>query len=47
MSFNTNIGSTALAGEFAYRVDEPLQIDDVELLYMGMPEQLANAGSTS
>jgi hypothetical protein len=43
-SFNTNIGSTALAGEFAYRVDEPLQIDDVELLYMGMPEQLANAG---
>ena len=44
MSFNTNIGTTALAGEFAYRVDEPLQIDDVELLYMGMPEQLANAG---
>ncbi|GGW88513.1 DUF1302 domain-containing protein [Alteromonas halophila] len=44
LSFNTNIGTTALAGEFAYRVDEPLQIDDVELLYMGMPEQLANAG---
>lgn len=44
LSFNTNIGSWALAGEFAYRVDEPLQIDDVELLYMGMPEQLANAG---
>ncbi|MBU2976897.1 DUF1302 domain-containing protein [Alteromonas sp. C1M14] len=44
MSFNTNIGSWALAGEFAYRVDEPLQIDDVELLYMGMPEQLANVG---
>lgn len=43
-SFNTNIGTTALSGEFAYRVDEPLQIDDVELLYMGMPEQLANAG---
>ena len=43
-SFNTNIGTTALAGEFAYRQDEPLQIDDVELLYMGMPEQLANAG---
>lgn len=42
-SFNTNIGTTALAGEFAYRVDEPLQIDDVELLYMGMPEQLANS----
>lgn len=44
LSFNTNIGTTALAGEFSYRVDEPLQIDDVELLYMGMPEQLANAG---
>ena len=42
-SFNTNVGTTALAGEFAYRVDEPLQIDDVELLYMGMPEQLANS----
>lgn len=44
LSFNTNIGQTALAGEIAYRQDEPLQIDDVELLYMGMPEQLANAG---
>ena len=43
-SFNTNVGETALAGEIAYRKDEPLQIDDVELLYMGMPEQLANAG---
>ena len=44
LSFNTNIGETALAGEFAYRQDEPLQIDDVELLYTAMPEQLANAG---
>lgn len=44
VSFNTNIGTTALAGEFAFRQDEPLQIDDVELLYMGMPEQLANVG---
>ena len=43
-SFNTNIGNTALAGEFSYRIDDPLQIDDVELLYTGMPEQLANAG---
>lgn len=43
LSFNTNIGETALAGEFAYRKDEPLQIDDVELLYMAMPEQLANS----
>ena len=44
VSFNTNIGETAFAGEISYRQDEPLQIDDVELLYMAMPEQLANAG---
>ena len=44
VSFNTTVGETALAGEFAYRQDEPLQIDDVELLYTAMPEQLANAG---
>jgi hypothetical protein len=43
-SFNTNVGETALAGEIAYRVDEPLQIDDVELLYAAMPQQLALAG---
>ncbi|MGB3726771.1 MAG: DUF1302 domain-containing protein [Glaciecola sp.] len=44
LSFNTTVGETAVAGEFAYRQDEPLQIDDVELLYTGMPEQLAAAG---
>lgn len=44
VSFNTTVGETALSGEFSYRQDEPLQIDDVELLYTGMPEQLANAG---
>jgi hypothetical protein len=44
LSFNTNLGETALAGEIAYRVDEPLQIDDVELLYAAMPQQLAIAG---
>lgn len=43
-SFNTAVGETALAGEIAYRQDEPLQIDDVELLYAGMLQQLANAG---
>lgn len=42
LSFNTTVGETALAGEFTYRQDEPLQIDDVELLYAGMAEQLAN-----
>ena len=44
LSFNTTIGETAFAGEFAFRKDEPLQIDDVELLYTAMPEQLALAG---
>ncbi|GGO69480.1 DUF1302 domain-containing protein [Bowmanella pacifica] len=44
LSFNTNVGETALAGEVAYRQDEPLQIDDVELLYAGMPQQLAAMG---
>ncbi len=44
LSFNTTIGETAFAGEFTFRKDEPLQIDDVELLYTAMPEQLALAG---
>lgn len=44
MSFNTTFGETAVAGEFTYRQDEPLQIDDVELLFAAMPQQLANAG---
>ena len=40
-SFNTTVGETSVAGELSYRQDEPLQIDDVEILYAGMPEQLA------
>jgi hypothetical protein len=44
MSFNTTIGDTAVAGEISYRQDEPLQIDDVELLFAAMPQQLANSG---
>jgi len=43
LSFNTGIGDTSLAGEMAYRIDEPLQIDDVELLFAGMPEELARS----
>lgn len=45
MSFNTTIGDTAVAGEISYRQDEPLQIDDVELLFAAMPQQLANSGN--
>ena len=44
VSFNTTIGTTAVAGEISYRQDEPLQIDDVDLLFAAMPQQLANAG---
>lgn len=44
LSFNTTVGTTAVAGEMTYRQDEPLQIDDVELLFAAMPQQLANAG---
>jgi len=44
MSFNTTIGTTAVAGEISYRQDEPLQMDDVDLLFAAMPQQLANAG---
>jgi uncharacterized protein DUF1302 len=44
MSFNSFIGTTAIAGEITFRQDEPLQIDDVELLFAAMPQQLANAG---
>lgn len=43
LSFNTSLNETAIAGEIAYRQDEPLQVDDVELIYAGMPNQLANA----
>lgn len=46
-SFNTTVEGTSVAGELSYRQDEPLQIDDVEILYAGMPEQLAKAGITS
>jgi len=45
MSFNTTIGTTAFAGEISYRQDEPLQIDDVELLFAAVPQQIYNSGS--
>lgn len=44
LSWNTTLGTTAFSGEISWRKDEPLQIDDVELLYAAMPQQLANAG---
>lgn len=38
MSFNTTLSSldVALQGEFSYKLDQPLQVDDVELLLAGL-----------
>ncbi|MDP2560372.1 DUF1302 domain-containing protein [Psychrobium sp. 1_MG-2023] len=44
LSWNTTLGDTSFAGEVSHRQDEALQIDDVELLFAAMPQQLANAG---
>lgn len=35
-SFNSNIGTWALAGEVSYRPNAPLQFDDVEILFAGL-----------
>jgi hypothetical protein len=35
-SFNTNIKGTALQGEITYRDNQPLQVDDVELLFAAL-----------
>ncbi|GHF93026.1 DUF1302 domain-containing protein [Thalassotalea marina] len=47
MSFNTTLAGFAVAGEVSYRQDEPLQIDDVELLFAAMPQQLAHPDSVN
>ena len=36
LSFNTNVGDWALQGEYSYKNDVPLQIDDVELLFAAL-----------
>ena len=37
-SFNTSLGASGLAlqGEFSYRFDQPLQVDDTEILFAGL-----------
>ena len=35
-SFNTNIGGIAIQGELSYRSNQPLQVDDVELLFAAL-----------
>lgn len=36
LSFNTTVGTWALQGELSYRDDQPLQVDDVELLFAAL-----------
>ncbi len=36
LSFNTNVGEWALQGELSHKLDAPLQIDDVELLFAAL-----------
>ena len=49
LSFNTQVGGVALQGEYSFREDAPLQVDDVEILAAslnaGIPNQLITAGA--
>lgn len=36
ISFNTTIGETAVQGEYSFRQDVPLQVDDVEVLFAAL-----------
>ncbi len=46
-SFNTTVGSWALQGEYSFRNDAPLQVDDVELLAAGLHFDVLAAPATS
>ncbi len=35
-SFNTTVGTVSLQGEVSYKLNQPLQVDDVELLFAAM-----------
>lgn len=47
-SFNTDLGKWAIQGEYSFKHDAPLQIDDVELLLAasGLPGTLHQLGAT-
>lgn len=40
LSFNTNVGSFSLAGEFSYRPDMPLQVQLADLIFAGLQPAL-------
>lgn len=48
-SFNTDFGSTgiSLQGEISYRWDQPLQVDDVELLYAALSSIFPGYGAVN
>jgi len=49
VSFNTDVGNTgvSLQGEVSYRWDQPLQVDDVELLFAALSSIFPPYGSVS
>jgi len=49
VSFNSTIGDWSVQGEYSYKVDQPLQIDDVELLLTGLgaPTQIVGTAGAS
>lgn len=46
LSFNTELGNTgvALQGEFSHKLDQPLQVDDAELLFAALGAQCPTGG---
>lgn len=42
LSFNSTVGDWSVQGEYSYKVDQPFQVDDVELLLagVGLPSQV-------
>jgi hypothetical protein len=46
-SFNTNVGGIALQGELSYRNNQPLQVDDVELLFAALSPLSARFGANN
>nr|VFK39078.1 MAG: Protein of unknown function (DUF1302) [Candidatus Kentron sp. SD]VFK49634.1 MAG: Protein of unknown function (DUF1302) [Candidatus Kentron sp. SD] len=46
LSFNTSVGKWALQGEYSYKNDAPLQIDDIEIVLatLGQPSQVTPSG---
>jgi hypothetical protein len=46
-SFNTNIGGIALQGEISFRNNQPLQVDDVELLFAALSPLSSRFGANN